>query len=204
VPSPHRLPAPLARTLLAAALGALALTASGCANTIQDEAVQPSFLEPLVMQDEFPVYWLGSSFRGLPLINVARDPSGAYWLQYGNCTQGGENVCVTPLEMVTSPDNGFLPGGSIARRAISLRGVRGEAIRGGATIELPTGPVVVDIYADGSALARAAAAAMVTINALQTPGARLARALPATGFAQKPLTFQQPPLAPLQPSASLR
>jgi hypothetical protein len=195
---PSRQPPPAALTLTAlAALCALGLSA--CGNTLQDEKLQPSFLEPLVMQAEFPVYWLGSSFRGLSMINVQRDPSGAYVLQYGNCTQGGENVCVTPLEIVTSPDNSFLPGGSLARRAISVRGAHGAAFQGGQTIELATGPVVVDIYADSAALAHAAAATMVTINSLQTPGSRLARALPDTGFAQKPLLSQQPPMVPLTP-----
>jgi hypothetical protein len=203
------LAAPIARLLTLPALSALAalcgLGLSACGNTLQDETLQPSFLEPLVMQAEFPVYWLGSSFRGLAIVNVQRDPGGAYLLQYGNCTQGGENVCMTPLEVVTSPDNSFLPGGALARRALSVRGAGGVALQGGQTIELATGPVVVDIYADSAALARAAAHAMVTINAVQTPGTPLAHKLPDTGFAQKPLPSQAPPMAPLAPPAhSLR
>jgi hypothetical protein len=195
-----RRPAPRLALLALAALCPLALAA--CGNTLQDEALQPGFLEPLVAQSEFPVYWLGTSFRRLPIIDVARDPGGAYELQYGNCTQGGENVCVTPLEIVTSPDNSFLPGGSIARRQISVRGVRGIATQGGSTIELPTGSVVVDIYADSPTLARAAAREMVTINAVQAPGSPLARPLPATGYAQRPLRSQQPPLAPPNPGVA--
>jgi len=38
---------------------------------------------------------------------------------------------------------------------------------------------------------------MVTINAVQSPGAPLAPPQPNSGFAQKPLPDQQPPLAPL-------
>src|SRR6185312_1088200 len=119
------------------------LALSACANTLQDQPVQPSFLEPLVAQDEYPVYWLGASFRGLPIISVARDPGGAYTIKYGNCRQGGENVCVTPLEIVTSPDNSFRPGGSTPQRAIVVRGVRSVAARGGKTLVIPTGAVVV-------------------------------------------------------------
>ncbi len=185
------------RALLAALCVLCALTLTACANTLQDQAVAPSFLEPLVLQDEFPVYWLGRSFRGLAIISVARDPGGAYTIKYGNCREGGENVCVTPLEVVTSPDNSFRPGGSTPQRSISVRGVTGTLAQDGRTVTLATGPVVVDLYAEDAALARAAAAAMVTINAVQQPGAPLARPLPNTGFAQKPLPTQQPPLAPI-------
>lgn len=159
--------------------------------------MQPSFLEPLILEEEFPVYWLGGSFRRLPIISVGRDPGGAYELQYGNCTQGGENVCVTPLQVVTSPDNGFRPGGSTPTRTVSLRGVPSRLAQGGKTIVVATGPVVVDIYADSPALARAAAETMVAINAVQLSGAPLPRAQPDTGFAQKPLPSQQPPVAPV-------
>ncbi len=182
-------------TLCGAALGA-------CANTLQNEAVAPSFLEPLAMQSEYPVYWLGGTFRKLPLISVGRDVSGAYTIKYGDCRQGGENVCVTPLEIVTSPDNSFRPGGSTARRTISVRGVASTSAQGGRTIEVSTAGVVVDIYADSVALARAAAQAMVSINAVELPGAPLPRPLPTTTFAQKPLLSQQPPAAPLVPRAS--
>jgi hypothetical protein len=180
-----------------ALLAVTALTLTACGNTLQDQAVAPSFLEPLVLQAEYPVYWLGGSFRGLPIISVARDPGGAYTIKYGNCREGGENVCVTPLEIVTSPDNSFRPGGSAPRRAISVRGVAGTLAQAGRTIALASGPVVVDLYADSAALARAAAATMVTINAVQAPGAPLPKPHPSTSFAQKPLPDQQPPPAPI-------
>lgn len=167
------------------------LTLSACANTLQDQPVQPSFLEPLVAEREYPVYWLGGAFQGLPIISVARDPGGAYTIKYGNCRQGGENVCVTPLEVVTSPDNSFRPGGSTPRHAIVVRGVRSVAAQGGEALVIPTGTVVVDIYADSAALARAAAQTMVAINSIQLPGTPLPRARPNTGFAGKPLPSQQ-------------
>jgi hypothetical protein len=193
---------PRALIAVLAPLVACGLGLGACANTLQDRPVAPSFLEPLVMQDEFPVYWLGGAFRQLAIISVVRDPSGSYAIKYGDCTEGGENVCVTPLQIVTSPDNSFRPGGSAHTRAIHVRGVRGTAAQGGRTIEVPTGGVIVDIYADSAALAQAAAEAMATINAAQLPGAPLPRALPSTGFAQKPLISQQPPLVPLAQTAS--
>jgi hypothetical protein len=191
------LPRPTRVPLLVALAALCVLTLSACANTLQDETVAPSFLEPLVLENEFPVFWLGRSFQGLAIISVARDPAGAYTIKYGNCRQGGENVCITPLEIVTSPDNSFRPGGSTPQHPISVRGVTGMLAQDGRTITLATGPVVVDLYTNNAALAHRAAAAMVTINAVQQPGAPLARPLPNTGFAQKPLPDQQPPVAPI-------
>jgi hypothetical protein len=196
---------PTARALpftLLAALCALALGA--CGNTLQDQPVTASFLEPLVTQQEFPVYWLGGVFRKLAITSIGRDPSGAYEIEYGNCIEGGQNVCVTPLQIVTSPDNSFRPGGSTPTSTVPLRGVSGVVAEDGRTIEVPTGAVVVDLYASSPALARSAAQAMVTINAAELPGATLPPPLPATGYAQKPLASQQPPLVPLGYSASLR
>ena len=175
-------------------LGAFGLSA--CANTVQDQPTPPSALEPLVMQEAFPVYWLGGTFQGLPITHVGRDPSGAYEIQYGNCLVGGESVCVTPLQIVTSPDNSFLPGGGAAQSAVLVRGVRGRSALGGRALSLPTGGVVVDLYADSPALAHAAAEAMVTINAPGLPGAPLAPPLPNTGYGERPLPSQQPAIAP--------
>jgi hypothetical protein len=175
-------------------LGAFGLSA--CANTLQDQPTAPSVLEPLVMQERFPVYWLGGAFHGLAITHVGRDPSGAYEIQYGNCIVGGQSVCVTPLQIVTSPDNGFLPGGGAAQSAVLLRGVRGRSAVGGRALTLPTGGVVVDLYTDSPALAQAAAEAMVTINGPGLPGAPLAPPLPNTGYGERPLPSQQPAIAP--------
>jgi hypothetical protein len=182
------------RLLALAALCVLAL--GGCGNTLQDQAVAPGALEPLVIQAEFPVYWLGGVFHRLAITSVARNPSGAYEIQYGNCSPGGENVCVTPLQVVTSPDNSFRPAGAVAHRIVPVRGVAALVAQGGDTIELATGGVVVDVYADSPTLAQAAAKTMVTINATDLPGAPLPAALPDTGFATKPLPSQQPPVMP--------
>jgi hypothetical protein len=190
-----------ARRLLLALLMLPALGLSACANTLQDRPVAPSFLEPLVIQGRYPVYWLGGEFRGLGITSVAQDPGGAYTIRYGDCRQGGENVCVTPVEIVTSPDNSFRPGGSTPQQRISVRGVPSTLAQRGRTIEIPTGAVVVDIYADSATLAREAAQTTVAIDSMQLPGASLPRSLPDTGFARKPLRSQQPPLPPSEPGA---
>jgi hypothetical protein len=198
-----------AHTRPAAALALLVLGALGlsaCANTIQDQPTPPSALESLVIQEDFPVYWLGGTFQGLPITNVGRDPSGAYEIQYGNCLVGGETVCVTPLQIVTSPDNSFLPGGGAAQSTVQIRGIHGHSALGGKALALATGSVVVDLYANRPTLARAAAEAMVTINApadggaplsqSDLPGAPLALPLPNTGYGERPLPAQQPAIAP--------
>jgi hypothetical protein len=197
MPSPGRPSLAALGPLCALGLAALCVLGLGaCANTLQDQPVAPSFLEPLVMQGQFPVYWLGGSFHRLAITRVSRDPGGAYEIQYGNCTLGGENACVTPLQIVTSPDNSFLPGGGTAQRPVLVRGARGLSAQSGRTLVLPTGGVVVDLYASTPALAWAAAEAMVTINATDLPGAPLSAPLPNTGFGERPLPAQQPPVAP--------
>ncbi len=191
-----RLPA-LTRPAAALALFVLGvLGLSACANTVQDRPTTPSVLESLVIQEAFPVYWLGGSFQGLPITHVGHDPSGAYEIQYGNCIVGGETVCVTPLQIVTSPDNSFLPGGGAKQSAVLIRGVRGRSDLGGKALALATGDVVVDLYADKPALARAAAEAMAMINAPSIPGAPLAPPQPNTGYGELPLPSQQPAIAP--------
>ncbi len=192
------------RTALAAVALVCALGASACGNTLQDRPPAPGILEPLVAQEQFPVYWLGGTFRGLGITHVARNPGGAYEIQYGNCTLGGENVCVTPLEVVTSPDNSFLPGGGAPQRQVPVRGVHGVSARGGRTLVVATGSVVVDIYANSPALARAAAAAVVAIGTPDTPGTPLPKPLPDTGFAERPLPSQQPAAAPAGWTSVLR
>jgi hypothetical protein len=186
--------------VMLAALCALGLGA--CANTLQDQPVSPGALEPLVMQDEYPVYWIGASFHGLGVTSIRHDPGGAYAIDYGDCAEGGEKVCLPPLQIVTSPDNSFHPAGSTQQRVALVRGLPAVMARKGKTIEVSTGAVVVDLYAISPALARAAAEAMTTINAVDVPGSPLPQPLPDTGFAAKPLLSQQPPVVPAQLSAT--
>jgi hypothetical protein len=184
------------QTALVAVATTCAVGVGACGNTLQDQPVAPSVLEPAVRQEQYPVYWLGGTFQGLGLTRVALDPSGAWEVQYGNCTVGGENTCVTPLRVVTSPDNSFIPGGEAPRREVPIRGVRATAARGGRTLTVATGGVVLDIYAERPELARAAAAAAVTIGTPDTPGAPLPKPRPNTGYGERPLPNQLPPPAP--------
>lgn len=164
----------------------------GCGNTIQNEELSASTLEPLVEAEHYPVFWLGTSFHDLPLTLVTTDPSGAYSLQYGTCTTGGPETCVSPLQLITNPDNSFLPGATKATITTSIRGVSARLLQHGRVIEIATGPAVVDIRAASRALALAAAQTMVPINELGHPDDALAKALPNTGFALHPMEGQRP------------
>ena len=171
------------------ALGAFAL--GGCGDTLQNKPIPHNVLEQLIASP-FPVYWAGGSFQGLQITDASHDPGGAYSVQYGNCLQGGQGTCVAPLKIVTSPDNSFLPGAGGAHLGTVVRAVPAALAKGGRTIVLPTGQVVISIYASTPAIAAAAAEAVVPINAPGEPGTALAARQPDSGFAEKPLPSQVP------------
>jgi hypothetical protein len=175
-----------------AALAALCAVALGaCGNTLQDQPIPHNILEGVLLAP-YPVYWLGGSFQGLALTEAAHDPGGAFAIQYGDCLEGGQGVCVPPLRVVTSPDNSYLPGGTTPRTTARIRGVAAVVAQGGKTIEVPTGGVVVDIHANDARLASAAAQTIVPINAVGAPREPLPAQLPDTGFAGRPLPSQVP------------
>lgn len=174
---------------IAAALAALLL--ASCGDTLQDKPVPHNELEKMVVSP-FAVYWVGAAFGGMQLTDAGPDPSGAFTVQYGNCVQGGQGTCTPPLRIVTNPDNSFLPGGETPAAAAKVRGVPAKLTEAGRALAIPTGPVVVDIYARDATLARAAASAMVAINRPSNPGERLPPPQPDTGFGAKPLPSQQP------------
>jgi hypothetical protein len=177
--------------LLALGLACAGLLA-GCGNTLQNQPLTATTLEPLVTAEHFPVYWLGARFDGMTLSSVSSDPSGAFAVQYGNCTRGGPETCVAPLQLVSSPDNSFLPGaaGRFARQGAAgrfagtkVRGVSVLLLQGGRVVEIATGPAVVDVRAASPDLALRAVREMVPVNELGKPGAALPTAQPNTGFA---------------------
>ncbi len=187
-------PARSLAALCAATLCTLALSA--CGNTLQDHPIPHNLLEGMIAAP-FPVYWLGGTFEGMAVSEVAQDPSGAYSVQYGDCLAGGEGGCVPPLRVVTSPDNSFQPGGATPSSRTRIRGVEAVLAQAGRAIVIATGGVVVDIYAASARTAAAAARTAVPINEVGAPEARLPAALPNTRFNERPLPRQTP--APLRP-----
>ena len=180
------------RLAVLSACGLCAALLCACGDTLQAKPIPHNILESMVVSP-FPVYWAGGSFQELAITDAAHDPGGAFTVQYGNCLQGGQGVCVSPLKIVTSPDNSFLPGGSERGRPVRLRGVPALIARGGRTIVIATGAVVVDIYATTPVIAAAAAREIVPINVPGEPQGALPARLPDSGFAAKPLPSQTPP-----------
>jgi hypothetical protein len=180
------------RALAACALGACVLALGSCGNTLQDQPIGPQPLESVLVKSRFPVYWLGLSFHGMQITSVAIDPSEAVTIRYGDCVLGGQYTCVTPVSIVTSPDNSFVPGGSAARSTVSLRGVSTSSAQGGSTLAIPTGNVVVSVLGLHPTLAREAAETMAPLNTTGLPLAPLPAALPDSGFDRTPLSIQVP------------
>lgn len=178
---------------MAAAVGVLCCTLglAACGNTLQDQPAPHNALESMVLAP-YPAYWLGLTFAGLQITEISRDPGGAFTVQYGDCLIGGQSTCVPPLKVITSPDNGFVPGEASPRAALALRGVRAYVAEGGNAISVPTGGVVLGVYATTPALARAAAGAAVPINVVGVPGGPLAKPVPNTGYGERPLPSQIP------------
>ncbi|MGA9285143.1 MAG: hypothetical protein WBV85_06840 [Solirubrobacteraceae bacterium] len=175
----------------AALVCALALVSCG-ANTLQDQPIGASPLESVMVKSRFPVYWLGLNFQGMQITSVSIDPSEAVTIHYGDCDLGGQYTCVTPVTIVSSPDNSFVPGATPATRTASLRSAVANLAQGGATLAIPTGPVVISVYARNPVLARQAAGTMTPFNEVGLPQAPLPVALPDTGFDRVPLPGQVP------------
>lgn len=169
-----------------------ALALSSCGDTLQDQPIGPSPLETVLVQSDFPVYWLGLKFDGMQITSAAIDPGGAVTIRYGDCVIGGQYTCVTPLSIVSSPDNSFLPGAGSATSSLSLRGTSASVAGGGRTLAVPTAGVMVSVYARNSSLARAAADTMTPVNEVGLPHSPLPAALPDTGFDRLPLASQVP------------
>jgi hypothetical protein len=185
------------RTVLVIALCVMcavcATDLTACGNTLQDQPIPHNELESLELAP-FPVYWLGKQFAGYQITEAGRDPGGAFMVQYGDCLQGGQSTCVAPVEIVTSPDNSFIPGeGSGAvHRAMTLRGLPGYFAEQGTAISLATGPVVLSVFAHTAALAHAAVQTAVPINFPGFPDSPLPERLPNTGYNSRPLPSQIP------------
>ena len=190
------------RALLATTLAAAALALGACGDTVQSAPVGRGAIASLLLEP-FPVYWVGTRFRGLQAREVVHDPSGAVTLEYGDCLEGGQVSCVEPLRIVTSPNNSFVPGIGPSR-ATSVRGVAARSLDGGSTIIIPTGRVVLDVYANSSALAREAAAAVVPVGDLAQVGAALPALAAPTAAGALPLKGQLPELRPAGPRRRVR
>lgn len=196
----RRRPPRRGRAALAIALalsGPLALALAGCGNTLQDQPIGPGPLESVIVDSRFPVYWLGQRFDGMRITGVLIDPGGAVTLRYGDCLVGGQFTCVTPLSLVTSPDNSFVPGASEVGRVRMVRSAEALSTQGGRMLALRTGSVVVSVRANQPGLALQAARLMAPLNKVGLPLQTLPGAAPDTGFGHLPLPSQLPAGTPI-------
>lgn len=178
--------------LALSALGFGCAVLAGCGNTVQGHPVSEGTLQALVAVNRMPIYWLGETFKGMSLTQVTEDYGGAYSMEYGNCAIGGQNTCVSPLQIVTSPEDSFRPGSTSHTGTIRERGRTALLLEGGDTIEIATGRVMVDIYATNSELALAASSIMVPINQPGLPGSPLPAPVPSAHSPAEPLPGQLP------------
>ena len=113
---------------------------------------------------EFPLYWLGESYEGLPLTKIIRyryDPEppipateaeNIVLFIYGSCTPGPDSGCAPPLSIrvepyCMKPREGFAP--AVRGAPFEVRGVPAEQIAG--DLRIWTSAVSVKIFTDGQA-----------------------------------------------------
>ena len=160
-------------------LAALALAASmlsACGTHAPPPITQSSNRQELAQAEYFPffrVYWDGLRFQGLAL--TAADgvqnynPTIGESLQYGNCNPGNGPLhtggCVLPLEVTTVVWKRHSNSGLGSQRNIIVRGVPATVFNGGKSIEVYTGKLAIDVFADTPARALAAAQALRPLNA---------------------------------------
>ncbi|HEY1688216.1 MAG TPA: hypothetical protein VGF95_05065 [Solirubrobacteraceae bacterium] len=204
-PRPEARRLTVARRALALTLACgLAGLLDGCASTLQDQPVGNVALERLLEVQRYPIYWVGASFHGLKLTSALPDIGGAYTVQYGNCYVGGQEACLTPLELISTPESPFIPGiDTHDTETTTVRGVKAVIAERGEVVELKTSNAVIDIRARRRSIALAAAQAMVPINQLGEPGAPLPAALQTGEESEKALSSQRThPLKLLPPIPS--
>lgn len=182
----------LSRGAAVALAGLCAVAVSACGDTLQDQPIAPQLLESVIVKSRFPVYWLGFKFQRMRITGVTIDPGGAVTIRYGDCLVGGQYTCVTPLSVVSSPDNSFVPGAS-AGRAVNVRSANAVSSQSGKTLAMATGSVVVSVHARDPALASAAATMMAPLNKVGLPLQPLPPAVPNTGFDRVPIPSELPP-----------
>ena len=167
--APFRRPVP---GLLCAMALALVLAASGCA-TGHPRALSAAELVTVRTFPFFKLYWAGRVFAGHPVTAVdglrGYNNSSGDTIQYGDCAPGSgllhTGSCRPDLEIVTVIYRLHCNRSLGRQRNILIRGVPATVFDGGRSIEVYTGRVAVDVYADTPAHALAAAQALRPVNA---------------------------------------
>jgi hypothetical protein len=130
--------------------------------------------------DEFPVYWLGESFQGLPLVRVTQmdypghAPGTIYnlpWHEvgfiYGNCTIApGESSCPVPLSIAVRPYCEVPPEVVVQVWTESLEEIRGALVHrmGRSSMQVWTSNVSISINTTEEGLLDEAVQNLVRLN----------------------------------------
>jgi hypothetical protein len=113
--------------------------------------------------DEYPVYWLGEEFDGLPLTNISyTHRENTVFFAYGDCEPPKDGGCAPPLEIIIEPCRQNPPG-RYATSLDSLVEIRGAKAALQREFVLWTGEVAVTIFAERE-LAVEAANALVSVR----------------------------------------
>jgi hypothetical protein len=169
--------------LLALLLGGIvwAVVGRGGGTTSVTASPQVWSVEDAREFEGFPVYWLGESFQGLPLVAVHRMDYPGRWpgeiynvpwhevsFDYGDCTIApGESSCPVPLTIAIRPYCEVPP--EIVADAVKIgpaEEIRGAVAQrtGTSQVRLWTSNVSIGIHATDSATADAAAQNLVRLN----------------------------------------
>ena len=120
----------------------------------------------------FDIYWVGRRFEGVPLTAAdfrrEYNPQLGLSVYYGDCEVKvsllGNGGCTLPLEIKTVCYVQHRNAGLGPHRNTRIRGVPAVIYDGGKSIELYTGYVAIDVYADSPARALAAARHLFPLN----------------------------------------
>lgn len=151
----------------------LALAACGCATTRHPPPIARGELAEAQTFPYYLIYWVGPRFDGHPL--AAADGLRGYIdtigdsVYYGDCVQGkgifGGGSCLLPLQVTTVIYRSHSNAPLGAQRNTLIRGVPATVYDEGRAIELYSGQVAIDIFADTFAHAYLAATQLLPANA---------------------------------------
>ncbi len=107
--------------------------------------------------DEFALYWLGETFEGQSLTDVARyeydgsqggAPENMVSFGYGDCTPVSEGGCPLPFDVRTDPYCDKPPGFAVTERGpdVDIRGALGRRVA--EHFQVWTGDVTVSVFSD--------------------------------------------------------
>jgi hypothetical protein len=162
----------IAHAGLAAAAVAAALAAAGC-STGHPGPIAAGNLAEAQTFPYFPLYWAGRRFEGRPVAAVdglrGYIPSIGDSVYYGDCVQSkgifGGGSCLLPLQVTTVIYHLHSNKALGPQRNIVVRGVPATVYDEGRSIEVYSGRVAIDLFADDFAHAYAGAQQLLPVNA---------------------------------------